>query len=358
MSATGSCARRRGLAKHSTYALALALLVLAATASEPAFAQVKGSDPFSLRLPAALGRFSPYADVAGVGNASAASKWSSSANPASAAWLDWPEGQHVALTPQYSTIGFSDGPRLNVTSEAANFDLGKWGRLQPALAQVRSNEGRTRQDLDFDFDLDRYQLNWGKKLSDDWAVGAGFQYSRSHAYFDLGPIDVSKSSSDSYGFTLGTLNRLCGNLLGGVVAQYSFSRDRTVMYGIPQFAIDETHERDTTHELTIRPGLSYEYAKDSTVVLDYQFGSYFNHEGDIAVHRFFTGVDHRVWDWLFVRGGLAMDSRAHTGWTCGVGIYPCKNVTLDIAYQYNMFPEVRHEFGRSQTITLSLGISF
>jgi hypothetical protein len=40
---------------------------------------------FSLRLPAALSRFSSYGDVAGTGGASAASPWSTSANPASAA---------------------------------------------------------------------------------------------------------------------------------------------------------------------------------------------------------------------------------------------------------------------------------
>ena len=337
---------------------ALAGLVLAGAGAHPAWGQVTGSDPFSLRLPAALGRFSPYADVAGVGNASAASRWASSAIPAAGGWLDWPAGRSVAMTPQYSTIGFRQGPRLHVASEAATVDLGKWGRLQPAFAQVWADEGKTRQDLDFDFNLSRYQMNWGKKINDDWALGAGFQFSRSQAFYDMGPIDISKSSSDAYGFTLGTLNRICGPLLGGAVVQYSFSRDRTTMFGIPQFDIPETQSSDTTHELTFRPGLSYEYAKDSMVLLDYQFGTYFNHEGSIRVHRFFTGVDHRIFDWLFIRGGLAMDTRAHTGLTCGVGIYPCDAFTIDIGYQEDMFPEVRHEFGRSRTFTISLGITF
>jgi len=349
--------RRRGRTDFCVMA-ALAGLVLAGAGACPAWGQVTGHDPFSLRLPAALGRFSPYADVAGVGNASAASKWSSSVNPASGAWLDWPAGKVVALTPQYSTIGFKQGPRLHVTSEAGTVDLGKWGRLQPAFAQVWADEDTTRQDLDFDFNLSRYQMNWGKKINNDWALGAGFQYSRSQAFYDMGPIDISKSSSDSYGFTVGTLNRIAGKLLGGAVVQYSFSRDRTTMFGIPQFAIPETKSDDTTHEVTFRPGLSYEYAKDSTILLDYQFGSYFNHEGSIVVQRFFTGVDHRIFDWLFVRGGIAMDTRAHVGLTCGVGIYPCDAVTLDVAFQNDMFPEVRQEFGRSQTLTISLTVTF
>jgi hypothetical protein len=357
MSFIGSGNRRRARTDLGLLA-ALGVLAMVVPCARPARGQVEGGAPFSLRLPAALGRFSPYADVAGVGNACAASKWSSSANPAAVAWLDWPAGKIAALIPQYSMIGFRQGPRLHVASEAASVDLGQWGRLQPAFAQVWANEGRTRQDMDFDFNLSRYQMNWGKKVSDDWALGAGFQYSRSRAFYDMGPIDISKSSSDAYGFTLGTLNRICGNLLGGAVVQYSFSRDRTTMYGIPQFEIPQTKSFETTHELTLRPGLSYEYAKDSMVLLDYQFGTYFNHEGGINVHRFFTGVDHRIFDWLFVRGGVAMDTRAHTGLTCGVGIYPCDAVTIDIGYQEDMFPEVRNEFGRSRTFTISLGVTF
>lgn len=333
-------------------------MVLAFAGIANAWGQVKGNDPFSLRLPAALSRFSSYGDVAGVGNASVASKWASSLNPAAIGWMDWPSGRTVELSPQYSTIGFDEGTRLHVTSEAGNVDFGKWGRFQPAFAQVWSNRATTRQGLDFDFDLSRYQLNWGRRIGDDWAVGAGFQFSRSQTRYDLGSINISKSDSDSYGFRLGTLNRIKGPLLAGAVVEYSFSRDRTTMFAIPAFGVPEMRMRDTTHELTFRPGLSYEYAKDSMVLLDYQFGSYFNSEGGILVHRFYGGVDHRVFDWLFVRGGLAMDTRGHTALTCGVGIYPCDMFTIDIGYQEDMFPEVREEFGRSRTLTISLGVSF
>jgi hypothetical protein len=323
-----------------------------------AWGQVAGREPFSLRFPAALARFSPYADVAGVGGASVASKWASSVNPAAIGWLDWSTGRNVEACSQYSTVGFEEGTRLHIASAAAGVNLGERGRLQPAFARAWSNEATTRQDLEFDFDLTRYQLSWGMRIGDDSAIGAGVQFGKSQIRHDLGPMDISKSNSESYAFRLGTLNRIDGPLLGGAVAEYSFTRDRTTMFAIPLFGTPEVRTQDTTHELALRPGLSYEYATDSMVLLDYQIGSYFNHEGSIIVHRFHTGVDHRVFDWLFLRAGVAMDTRAHTALTCGLGIYPGDRFTIDIAYQRDMFPEVREEFGRSDTLILSLAVSF
>jgi hypothetical protein len=332
--------------------------IMAGGGAAGAFGQATANDPFSLRLPAALDRFSSYADVAAVGDASAGSKWCSSANPASVGWLDLAGQSPVSVSPQYSSIAFDEGMRINVTTEAGMIDLGPWGRLQPALAQAWSNHATTRQGLGFDFDLQRYQMNWGKRFGDDSALGAGFQYTTSQVQYDLGGTDLSRSRSDAYGWRVGGLQRIDGPLLAGVVAEYSFSRDRTMMFGIPAFGIPETHVEDTTHQLTLRPGLSYEYQKDSQILLDYEFGSFFNHDGGIQVNRFFGGVDHRIVDWLFVRGGVALDTGGNPAWTCGVGIYPCKAFTIDLAYQQDMFPEIRPEFGRSRTLTLSLGFSF
>jgi hypothetical protein len=339
----------------------LALLIAAIAVgggATAAFGQATAADPFSLRLPAALDRFSPYADVAAVGDASAASKWCSSTNPASVGWLDLAGQPPWAVSPQYSNIAFGEGTRINVTSEAGTIDLGPWGRLQPALAQAWSNHATTRQGLGFDFDLQRYQMNWGKRFGEDSALGAGFQYTTSQVQYGLGETDLSRSRSDGYCWRLGGLQRVDGPLLAGAVVEYSFSRDRTMGFAIPAFGIPETHDADTTHQLTFRPGLSYEYQKDSQILFDYEFGSFFNHDGGLQVNRFFGGVDHRIVDWLFVRAGAALDAGGNPAWTCGIGVYPCKAFTIDLAYQQDMFPEIRPEFGGSRTLTLSLGFSF
>jgi len=65
------------------------------------FAYADGLDnkDFSLRFPAALSRFSSYADVAATGGASAGSKWQSSVNPAATAWQSIPGSYHLLLNP-------------------------------------------------------------------------------------------------------------------------------------------------------------------------------------------------------------------------------------------------------------------
>ena len=67
------------------------------------FAYADGFDEkdFSLRFPAALSRFSSYADVAATGGASAGSKWQSSVNPASIAWQSIAGRDHLSLSPQH-----------------------------------------------------------------------------------------------------------------------------------------------------------------------------------------------------------------------------------------------------------------
>jgi hypothetical protein len=124
------------------------VLILARTDSVGA-----GFDAFdlSLRIPAALSQFSPYADVAGIAGASAASKWASSTNPASADWLDIRGCLHAVVSPQYSDVQLAAGTTLHVTTQALTWDTRDWGTFLPSLAQASSNRAATRQGVFFEF---------------------------------------------------------------------------------------------------------------------------------------------------------------------------------------------------------------
>ena len=141
------------------------------------------------------------------------------------------------------------------------------------------------------------------------------------------------------------------------MADYAGSPGRTTLFpaatGGPEIRVN-----DTTHQFLIRPGAAFTYAKDSNVFADYQFGWFHNDAGTLNVHRFFVGVDHRVVDAFFVRGGLAVDTRGNLTPTAGVGIYPNKTVSIDLGYQYNNFPEIGRELGRAHSVMLSIGINF
>ena len=280
-------------------------------------------EAFSLRLPAALSRFSSYGDVAAAGGASAGSKWLSSINPASTGWLEIPGRLGVSLSPQYSLICFAEGAKLHVATESLAWDSRQWGVFQPAVAQVRSNTSTTRQGLKFQYEMDYFQMQWGRRVGEDWAFGANVNVSTSETRFD-----------------------------------YAFCRSRTTLYDLSGMGLGDVKIRDTTHQFLLRPGASFEYKEDSAVYFDYQFGSFCNDEGDLRVHRFWAGVDHQLFGWLYVRAGASLDARGNPAWTAGVGVYPTDWFTVDVAYQDDMFPEVAREFGRSRLVTLSVGLRF
>jgi hypothetical protein len=316
---------------------------------------------FSLRFPAALSRFSSYADVAAVGGASAGSKWQTSVNPAAVAWQKIEGKYRLSLNPQYSTIMFKENAVLHVFSESITKEFDRIGTFQLALAQVRSNEGGTlidpliNPDTKFLSDMDLVQVQWGKKFTDDLALGLNLNYSASKVKFN-GSWVATETSSDTYGVRVGGLYRIAGKLLAGVVADYSSSPSTTKYYDI-FFGTGLFNEvKDRTEQFTLRLGPSFEYMKDSTIIVDYQYGSFKNDTGSLYVHRMYAGIDHRIIDVLFVRGGVALDNDGNTSWTAGVGIYPLKTLSIDLGYQYNMFPEIKSELGRSHLYTISISL--
>lgn len=312
----------------------------------------------SLRLPAALSRFSSYADVAAVGGASAGSKWASSINPASITWEKIPGRYHLSLSPQYSIILFDEGTNLHVTAESITWDARQFGTIQLALAQGFSNHKTTRQDLKFGYDLDYAQIQWARHVTQDWALGGNFNFAYSKLQFDMGPLEVVKNKGESYDLRIGTLYKAMDKLLVGLVLDYGVSPGRTTLYDYSGVGPNRIRTKDTTYQFISRAGASYEYKKDSAFYFDYQFGWFSNDTGTLRVHRFLTGIDHQVFQPLFIRSGIGLDTKGNIALTCGIGIYPSKEFSIDIGYQFNMFPELIPEFGRSNLFTISIGIIF
>ncbi len=341
----------------SSFFLRLLIICLFALISRSVRASDLDDKDFSLRFPAALSRFASYGDVAAVGGASAASKWGSSINPASADWLAREQNVPLSVNPQYSFLRFEEGTHLHVASLTPTFNLKDWGSLQPTVAVVRSNETAMKTGLDFDFEMEHYQLQWGKRL-EDWGFGLNLNYAPSETRFDYGSAPVARTDSDSYGVRAGGLAQCTEKLRAGLVLDYGLSDSDTVYYDFMNFGFGDVKTDDTSHQYAVRPGLSYEYKKDSAVFLDYQFFHIRNDYGDLHASRLLMGIDHELVDGFFVRTGGAFDEYGNAAVTGGVGIYPTDWLTLDIGYQYNMFPELEPEFGRAHSLVCSLGVAF
>lgn len=338
----------------------IVFLVSAAAATTVGGRPIEDYD-FSLRFPAANTRFAPYADVAAVGGAQAASEWSSSLNPASAAWPHEGRTLNNAVSPQYSLLRFNEGTDLSVFSEAVVLDAGAWGVFLPAAAQVRSNHAPQSTGVGFQFDSDYFQLQWGKKVAKTWAIGAACSVSTSDTRLDFAKTEVARSRGESYGFRVGILHQALPTIRVGLVVDYGFAPSRTdvQVFDPATFKVQKVRSMDTTGQFLTRTGLTWEYSKGSTLNVDYQSGVFSNDTGKFRVHRFPIGIEHLVIkDILFIRAGTLIDSRGRSAVTGGLGVSLSTRASVDLAYQRDMFPEITPEFGSGKTYTVSVSIAF
>ena len=337
-------------------------LILAAVATASGGRPLEDYD-FSLRFPAAVSRFASYADVAAEGGAQAASEWSSSTNPASAAWPkpDTSPKFRTSFSPQFTAIGFGSGNRLYVSTQALTIDAGKWGVFLPAVAQVTSNHEQQRDGLGFRFDAQYYQLQWGKLITPKWTIGANVNVTSSSTRFDVAGARVGRSRSDSYDLRLGLVHQVLPRLRVGVVIDYGIAPSRTtaVAFNPATFALESQRTTDTSHQVLVRTGIVWRYADGCDLYVDYQGGVFTDATGTLQVHRFPIGIEHSlIKDILFLRAGTLIDTRGNVALTSGFGLSLGKRASLDVAYQYDTLPEIRQEFGPAQNFVLSLAVGF
>jgi len=314
---------------------------------------------FSLRLPAAFSRFSPYAGVAAVGNAQAASEWSSSSNPASAAWPHPERPYSNSVSTQFSALRFEEGTDVYVAAEAAVLDTGESGVFVPTAAQVRSDHEQTSAGLGFEFEADYFHAQWGKSIAEDWAVGANLNFMSTDTRFDVSDAKLARTRGDDYGVRLGALHRPLDTLRVGLTVDYGYSPAWTDLFDPFGRGTGAVRSKDVTQRVLARPGIVWQYAPRGNLYMDYQAGVFWNDTGTLWVHRFPIGIEY----WLVPRGwvarmGTTVDTRGSAAVTAGTGMAIGKRVFVNIAYQYGMFPELRPEFGPAQTFALSVAVGF
>ncbi len=327
----------------------------------PLTARAEGYDRYdlSLRFPAVFSRFSPYASVAAMGNAQAASAWASSTNPASAAWPhpELPFSNEIA--PLFSLLRFAEGTEAYVAAAAAVLDAGDWGVFVPVATQVRSNHAPISTGPGFKFEASYFQLPWGRRVADNWAIGVNFNYMATDTRFDLAEARLARMRSDDYGVRVGLLHAPLDWLRVGLTADYGYAPDWTDRFNPFAPAAGAVRSTDDTQRVLLRPGLAWQYLPRGSLYADYQVGAFWNDTGTLWVHRFPLGVEY----WLVplgwvVRMGTTIDTRSSPAFTAGTGMAVGRRALANVAYQYGMFPELRPEFGPAQTFAVSLAVGF
>jgi len=313
----------------------------------------------SLRLPAVFSRFSSYAGVAAAGNAQAASRWSSSINPASAAWPHPEIPYSYDASADFSALQFKEGTDVYVITEAAVLDAGAAGVLVPTFAQVHSNHEQTSAGLGFKFEGDYGQLPWGKRIAEDWAIGANLNFLATETRFDVADAKLARTRTNDYGLRLGALHQPFDSLRVGLTMDYGYAPAWTDRFDPFGRGTGTVRSQDVTQRVLARTGIAWQFTARSTLYLDYQAGVFWNDTGTLWVHRFPLGVEY----WLVPLGwvarmGATIDTRGSAALTAGTGMAVSKRAFVDLAYQYGMFPELRPEFGSAQTFALSAVIGF
>nr|AGU11854.1 hypothetical protein [uncultured organism] len=317
-------------------------------AADTAFAPID----FSLRFPAALAKFSSYADVAASGGASAGSRYGSGINPASLDWQTAPDAP-FAVSPQVSNVKFDHGASLRVATLSGAWS-NAYGTFQPSHARV-TNDGNGGDPYIL-ADGDVTQVQWGKKLDSRVAVGLNVSRSQFRTRAGFGGQLAADGSSSTDSVRGGVLWALSPDLLAGLVADVASGHSDTSL--LDPGCMCFVQARDTSRSGTARIGVSYRYAPQSSVYADYLVGRYRNGPASMVSRTAMAGAEHLVLPWLYLRAGVAWETRGAWGKSFGVGVMPSKTVSIDLALQRDMFPELHPEFGRASLANLSVSVAF
>jgi hypothetical protein len=174
----------------------------------------------------------------------------------------------------------------------------------------------------------------------------------------------AEGNAESYRFRIGGLRKFGDKFLAGLVLEYGFQPYRshttsisTIPIPLPPM-VTITKDRGTQQQYIVRPAISWEYGDMSTLSVDYQYGRFFNKNSCLQSHRWTVAVQHRLQEWLFLRGSGSVDQRGNMGASAGVSAFVAKNAGFFIGYQYNMLPELTQEFGQAHTLQMGFNIRF
>ncbi len=311
-------------------------------------------DDISLRMASAFIRFT---EVSAFGGETVANRWSSAINPASADWTKLPQCRGLLVAPYWSRLNFDSGMELDIYGEAGAWDTRRAGTFVPTVSQLRSNDVPDRTGLGFDYETDTLQLMWGKRCG-CWAVGAMANYNESTVIQRAGAVEVRRSEAETWRFRVGGLYEPRCKWMLGLVAEYGWSPyTYEALFPTPVGPVPISGD-DTLRQHILRGGVSYEYKPLCSAFLDYQYASFESDAGTLSVHRVQGGVQHRVAEFLWLRGGLSTDHFGNVGGLVGLSAAFARWGQVHFGYQHNMHPDLVTDFGDAEVFQLTLRLDF
>jgi hypothetical protein len=295
--------------------------------------------------------------VAGIGGAAGGSPWSSSPNPA-ATGLHPPVGKRACLgaSAQYALAAFDEGTRVEVAALSVAHADRRLGVFQPSAFAAWTNHERTSDGLGFEWEAEGAELQWGRQVAPGTAVGLNLGFVDSQTRLDLDGLPVTRSDTTTWSVRAGVIRQFRECTAVGFSAEWSHAPSDATVFDFMGPGSGDLEVEDTTNGLVLRPGVYTFLTKDLTLYADYVFARYENDAGALVSHRGEVGLDLTVREGVYLRGGAVLDRWGNFSFAAGLGLAFSEDFLLDFSWQYNQFPEIEREFGRSHTFGIGVTV--
>ena len=322
--------------------------------------------PLGLRIGLALDRVSCFSDTIGR-SASVAHPLGSSVNPASFDYLREPPFDFRVLGTLTSNFGsFDTGASVTGLSTTWAYRFPDAGTVSLNYIRTDSYDAETRQGDDVVLRSNEFTLGYSRRVQPDLSLGCSLKVTDSVLKVDdtfMGfPRDVD-SSSLGVDVKAGVLKAVGERWTFGLVAGYGRTCSDIdglvalppIPFGPGPVTISETNRTDA---LNVRMGVGWRPVDPLGFYVD---GQYLHLEDDFAsvdVGRVLAGIEAYASPSVALRVGGTFDTERNSTFSAGIGYYGMKHMPVELAYSYNAFPEVAHEFGRAHLFSLSVVLRF
>ncbi|MEX0774772.1 MAG: outer membrane beta-barrel protein [Phycisphaeraceae bacterium] len=347
----------------------VALTVLMATIiNSAAYADVN-DEPFGFRFNMALDRVSVYTDVLGR-QASAAHPLGSSHNPGAKDFLrKEPFTFNVVGGVTTNQVAFERGAWIESIVGVGSYRFPEPTKGTINVIYVRSDtQDGTILNGDLFLRNNKVGVAYGYQINESLGVGGNVTFTDTQldiiqptTIAGLGTF-TSQVESESLGvdFQLGVLYALneqwSVGLTGG--AGWAWSDDVVSIFTpAPPFGAGTITLTTTnlTESVNIRGGVGYRPKEFLGIYADLQYLHFEDDDNGTAdVARAFLGGEMFLPGPMALRVGTSLDTAGNASIGANIGYYGFKHVALELAYQYNAFPEINREFGHAHLVSFGL----
>lgn len=328
----------------------------------PLWADEYSSQPFELRLWAAMSRSISSTDAIGR-QASAAYPSGSSDNPAGVDVRDF----ELVSTRAYICAGthhviFSNGAWIAAGDVNGFFHFNNTGTISFGYIHIALPEGQTRQGFNNDLRDNEFLMKYGRKIHGKGYVGLSFRVRDMKLESgDLSQGVPRRTRNDSVGgsFTVGGLWRPKSDWTLGTLIEIGWiGSDLEGEVHLPNDT-DVPFQLDlTTHTMNVKAGFGWKMSSKLTVYGDGQYFHLGNSMNTTDIGRFYFGGNIHLAQKVSLMAGGSLDTMRKGSASMGVGISMSARSLFKLTYQYNPLPDISYEFGTGHIVSSTVVFGF